>query len=93
MDRVSNILLSIFRETPNHGDWVVACLEGSWQGMLGESMAKACAPVALRGSLLMVEIRDPLWETTLESMKDEMSERFRNATGGVVKKIHLIRRS
>jgi len=93
MDRVSNILLSLFSQTPHHGDWVVACLEGSWPGILGETIAQVCSPIALRGSLLIVEIRDPAWEPALQSMKDEMSGRLRKASGGAVKKLHFTQKS
>jgi hypothetical protein len=89
MDRISNILFSLFRRTPQHGDWVVACLEGSWPAILGDSIAQVCTPIALRGTALIVEIRDPAWEPALESMKDELSARLRKASGGNVQKLYF----
>ena len=93
MDRVSNILFSMFRHTPHHGKWVVACLEGSWKSILGQTIARVCRPIALRGSLLIVEIQDPVWDPVLQNMKEELSDRIRKAAGGEVLKIHFIQKA
>jgi hypothetical protein len=93
MDRVSNILFSMFRHTPHHGKWVVSCLEGGWKSILGHTIAKVCRPIALRGSMLIVEIKDPVWEPVLQGMKDELSDRIRRASAGEVRKIHFIQKA
>ncbi len=84
MKPVSSILFSLYKGTPQHDEWVVACLQGAWPGLLGDRIALACAPVALNDRKLVVEVRDPGWLPTLSSMSSMLLERIRSTTGVAV---------
>ena len=87
MERVSDILFSLFRGTPQHGDWVVACLEGAWAPLVGERLAAACRPVSFEGSELVIEITDREWDDAIRSLADELLEKIRDATGNEVQQL------
>jgi hypothetical protein len=87
MEAVSSILYSLYRGTPLHPEWVVACLEGAWKGFLGEKVANMCRPRALSQTELVVEVLDKDWLPALSSMKKEISLRIRQATGGEVQSL------
>ena len=89
MESVSGILYTLYRGTPRHGEWVVACLDGSWQRLLGERLAAACRPHYLERSELCIEILDPAWEQALQGVKKELEEKLCAATGGEVRRVRL----
>jgi len=93
MERVSGVLYSLFRGTPNHGQWVLACLEGAWPKLLGERLAAVCRPGGFENGILSVEIRDAEWEPAVRSVSAELIEKLRAATAGEVKSILFHRRS
>ncbi len=84
MKPVSSILFSLYKGTLHHDEWVVACLQGAWSGLLGDRIAQACVPVALNDRKLVVQVRDPGWLPTLSSMSSVLLERIRSATGAAV---------
>ena len=84
MESLANILASLYRDTPSHDEWMVAFLEGSWCGLVGEKMAQVCRPVAMRRKELTVEVLDPAWLATLCDMKPELLKRLRDAAGSEV---------
>ncbi len=84
MKPVSGLLYSLFRGTPQHADWVIACLEGAWPKLVGDPLARVSRPAALRGSTLMIEIRDPAWEEALRSMRRDLQGRLERATDRAV---------
>ena len=85
MEPVSKVLYTLYRGKPIHGRWVVACLEGAWPKLLGERVAKACRPVSWDDYRLVVEVVDPVWTESLESVRDGMLERIRTATDDEVR--------
>lgn len=87
MESVSDTIYSLYRNTPFHCEWVVSCLDGAWHGLLGDRIAGASRPVALRNSELVVEVIDKTWFAVLSGMTQELLERIRKATGGEVRHI------
>jgi len=84
MESLAKILVSLYRDTPSHDEWVVACLEGSWSGLVGEKMAQVCRPLAMRRKELTIEVLDPAWLGTLRGLKPELLKRLREAAGSEV---------
>jgi hypothetical protein len=87
MESVSTILFSLYRGTPLHPEWVVACLAGAWKGLLGERVANVCRPRALNRAELVVEVLEKEWLPALASMKQELLFRIGRATGGEVRRL------
>jgi len=90
MEPVSLVLYSLFRGTPRHGEWVVACLEGAWPGIVGEAISRACKPWSCNGSSLVVRIEDPAWEGPLKTVKEDVLAKIRLATGGEVRELAFL---
>jgi hypothetical protein len=86
---VSAVVYSLYRGTPHHSGWIVACLTGAWCGIMGERIAAACRPVSLRGNELVVEVTDGAWFPALSGMKNELLRLIRTATGGAVGQLTL----
>ncbi len=84
MEPISSILFKIYRGTPQHSDWMVACLQGAWPALVGERLAHVCRPAAFSKSSLVIEILDADWEGALRSMKKELLEKLRLATADEV---------
>jgi len=87
MKPIASILPSIFRDSPDHRLWVVACLEGSWQEIVGAGIARICRPLRLDNSNLVLEILDPSWESTLKGMERDVLEKIRQFAGNEVKQL------
>jgi predicted nucleic acid-binding Zn ribbon protein len=92
MEPISTVLFSLFRGSPRHGDWVVACLEGAWPAIVGEGIARVCQPASCAGATLIVSVTDAAWEKVLTSMKDELQAKIRLATGGEVQELSFVLR-
>jgi hypothetical protein len=80
MEPVSGILFTLFRGTPQHGEWMLSCLEGAWPGLVGDNIARVCQPVRFDKSRLTIQILDPAWEEPLKAMKPELLGRLRHAS-------------
>jgi hypothetical protein len=89
MESLSNLLFSLYRGTPLHEEWVVACLQGAWRGLLGEKLASVCRPLSMHHLELVVEVSDAAWLPALSAMRSELLERIRSATGDEVQLISL----
>ncbi len=87
MESLSKALLSLYRGTPFHKEWIVAYLEGSWATLLGEKIARACRPLTLRRQELVVEVLDAAWMPVLGGMNEKMLEKIMSATGEEVQEI------
>ena len=81
MEPISSLLFKIYRGTPQHPDWVVACLQGAWRTLVGERLAQVCRPSAFDKSTLVIEILDSDWEGAIRSARGELVERLRLVTG------------
>ncbi len=89
MEPVGQIVYSIFRGTPRHDEWVLACLQGAWPGLAGERLAAVCRPCSYSEFRLMIEVLDPAWEEPLREIGGELLARIRTATGGEVRVLKL----
>ena len=81
------ILFSLYRGTPQHGEWVIGCLKGAWPKLLGGKLAGVCRPVRFENSKLIIEILDPDWEEAVKSVQPALLEKLRTATAGEVRRI------
>ena len=90
MEPVSKVLYTLYRGKPIHGRWVVACLEGAWPKLLGERVAQACRPLSWEDYRLVVEVVDPVWTESLESIREDMLERIRTATNDEVRRLTFV---
>ena len=89
MDRASRILFSLQRGTPCHGQWVVECLKGSWERIVGRRLATVCRPETLKGEILRVRVMDPEWMQTIRGLRTEIQEKLRAETSGEVRTLVL----
>jgi hypothetical protein len=87
MEPISAVLFKIYRGTPQHEEWVIACLQGAWPRLLGEKLSQVCRPVGLTGSVLRVEILDAAWEDAIRGNGGEILQRLRVATGDEVRQV------
>jgi hypothetical protein len=87
LEKLFGVLFSLYRGTPNHGEWVVACLRGAWPKLLGDRLAAVCEPASFDGSTLVVKILDPQWEEAVRSVRPELLKKLRSATAGEVNRI------
>ncbi len=90
MEQISDILFGLYRGTPRHGEWVLACLEGMWPGLLGERLARVCRPTALKNSTLMITVLDPDWEGALRSLEADLLSRIDKASGGEIRVLSFV---
>ena len=93
MDRAFDILFSLQRGTSRHGQWVLACLKGSWPRLVGDRLAAVCRPAELRDAILRIEVTEAPWLETVRGMQKELQDRLFNATGGEVKTLKIIKGS
>lgn len=91
MEPLVRVLYSLYRGQPNHGQWVVVCLEGSWSKILGERLAAVCRPVSFENSDLRIEILDREWDKAVHGVKPDLLEKLRIATANEVKSISFRR--
>ncbi len=89
MDSAFRILFSLQRGTPRHGQWVIECLRGSWDRIVGKKLAAVCRPETLKGEVLRVQVVDPEWMHTIKSLQAEIQEKLRSETCGEVRKLVL----
>ena len=93
MEPVFGMLFSLFKEKPNHGQWVIACLEGAWPKLLGDRLAAVCRPVRFENADLLIEILDREWDQAVKSVKPALLEKLQAATANEVKTITFSRQS
>ena len=84
MEPLFGVMLSLYREMPDKGGWVVACLEGAWTKLLGDRLASICRPVAFHNAELVIEICDRDWEDAVKNVQPALLEKLRAATAGEV---------
>jgi hypothetical protein len=87
LEPLRHVLFSLYKGQSNHGQWVVACLEGSWTKLLGERLAAVCRPASFEDSDLRIEIFDQEWDQAMKSVKPVLLEKLRAATANEVKSI------
>ena len=90
MESISTTLFSLYRGTPFHNEWTIACLRSGWQAMFGESVANVCRPVAVRRGELVVEVLDEAWLPALAGMKQDMLQQICAAAGGEFRQLALV---
>ncbi len=89
MESLAHILYSLQRGTPQHGEWVLACLEGAWTHLVGEGLARVCRPITFRDSELLIEVLEPAWEKPMRDVRADIEAKLRAATGGEVCRVKL----
>ena len=89
MDRAFDILFSLQRGTPRHGQWVVECLKGSWPVLVGDKLAGVCRPADLTDTVLTVEVTDRAWRDTVRGLQSELQDKLFSVTGGEVKRLKI----
>jgi predicted nucleic acid-binding Zn ribbon protein len=92
MEPLSGILFGLFRGSPQHGDWVVACLEGAWPALVSERIALVCRPARFEASKLTIEITDAAWDEPLRQMAPELLQRIRQGTADEVRELRFVPR-
>ncbi len=91
MEPLTGVLYSLYRGTPNHGQWVLTCLEGAWPKLLGDRLALVCRPSRFENGTLSVEILDHEWVSAVKSVRESLVEKLRTATAGEVKSLTFSR--
>jgi hypothetical protein len=91
LEPLSNVIFSLFRGSPNHGQWILSCLEDAWPKLLGDRLASACQPVRFEDGNLSIKIPDRDWDSTVKNLKGEVLEKLRTATAGEVKSLTFSR--
>ena len=76
MEPISSVLFKIYRGTPQHADWMVACLQGAWPALVGERLASVCRPAAFNKATLVIEVLDADWDGALRSTRKELLEKL-----------------
>ncbi len=89
MEQLFGVLLSLYKGTPGHGEWVVTCLQGAWAKIVGDRLASVCRPAMFSGSELVVEIVNPGWEEAVNSVRPVLVEKLNMAAPGLVKTLSL----
>ncbi len=89
MEPISSILFSLYQGTPQHEEWVLACLQGAWRGLVGKTVSDASRPVLFSGSCVTVEAIDAAWLQALEDMKKLLLDRIKTRTNGQVSEIRF----
>ena len=89
MDRAFNILFSLQRGTPRHGQWVVECLRGSWPRLVGDKLAAVCRPAGMTGTVLTVEVTDDAWLDTVRGLEEDLRDKLYSVTGGEVQRLKI----
>ncbi|MBN1570394.1 MAG: DUF721 domain-containing protein [Acidobacteria bacterium] len=93
MEPLYGVLFSLFKEKPNYGQWVVACLKGAWPKLLGDRLAAVCSPVHFENANLRIEVCSPEWDQALMSVRETLLDKLRAATANEVRTITFSRQS
>lgn len=89
MESLSGVLFSLYRGTPQHGEWVVACLQGAWSGIVGDRIARACRPVSWNDYRLVIQVEDADWKQNLRALEGELLAKVRSASGNEVRELSI----
>ena len=87
MDSIANVLMSLYRDTPQHGEWITAFLEATWKVIVGDQLARVCRPLRFESSHLVIGVMDPSWADALRGLESELYRKMRRATCGEVRRI------
>jgi len=92
LEKLFGVLFSIYRGTPRHREWVLACLQGAWPKLIGEKLAAVCKPASFDGSALAIEVLDRQWEDAIRSVRLALLDKLQSATAGEVTRISVVSR-
>jgi hypothetical protein len=92
MEPISSVVFKIYKGTPQHEEWMVACLQGAWPALVGETLARICTPSSFRGATLSIEVLDSDWYDALRSTQKELLQKIGSATAGEVRRLFFERR-
>jgi hypothetical protein len=91
MEPISKVLFGLFRGSHQHGDWVVACLEGAWPALMGDRISRVCHPLRCENHRLTIQILDAAWDEPIREMEGELLERIRLGTANEVRELDFVR--
>ena len=60
---------------------VAAGVFGRWSDLVGEAVAANSAPVALRGTTVIIAVSDPAWATQLRFLESDLVSRLQAELG------------
>jgi predicted nucleic acid-binding Zn ribbon protein len=66
------------RAAPKTG---LAAVQGAWDGVVGEQLAKVATPVSERAGTVTVECADSVWAAELDLMQEQLLQRLRDRLG------------
>ncbi len=89
MHSIADTIFGLYRGTPQHGEWVVGCLDGAWPALVGERLAGICRPSKFEGVCLTLEVIDASWLEALKSMENDICGKLRAATGLEIQRINF----
>jgi len=89
MEPLSRVLFSLYQDEPHYGDWVIACLEQAWPGLVGPEMAGFSRPVSFCRQVLTVEVPDPVWRSAVAGLENDILRKLRSETGLDIRKIRV----
>ena len=89
MESLANVLFSLYRGTPQHGEWVVACLQGAWSGIVGDHIARVCRPVSWKDHRLVIQVEGADWKQNLRALEGELLAKVRSASGNEVRELSI----
>jgi predicted nucleic acid-binding Zn ribbon protein len=89
MESLSSVLFSLYRGTPQHGEWVLACLQGAWSGIVGDRIARVSRPVSWNDYRLVIQVDDADWKQNLSALEGELLARVRSASGNEVRELSI----
>jgi hypothetical protein len=90
LEPLFSALFSLHRGTPQHGEWVIGCLQAAWGSLVGQRLAAACRPVQYSKSELIVEILDNSWEDAVKNLKPELLNKLRAVTSCKISSIKMV---
>jgi len=90
MEPISSALYQIYRDTPFRDEWLTACLEGAWRGLMGDKIADFSRPLAVRDAELIVEVSEASWCAVLTDMRAELLRRVRTASQSEIQKMTFV---
>src|SRR5687768_4716535 len=89
MESLSNVLFTLYRGTPQHAEWIVACLQGAWPGIVGDRLARVCRPVSWNDYRLVIQVEDADWKQNLRALEGELLAKVRSASGNEVRELSI----
>jgi predicted nucleic acid-binding Zn ribbon protein len=90
MDELFKTLPTVLRAAGSSPEVAEAAAVAAWKHAVGEGLQKHAVPKKLDGNVLIVEVRDSIWQKQLGTMKEQLLFRVNSILGqAIVKEIEL----